>query len=174
MNCSFSSGGQIHLKALVVKFQQLVQIARGSIVKIGSARGEAAQDRAFGAAHVAAEAADQAFAGIRGEDHVGLRRLRGILERIRASGDSIDRHDPATLSCESPLAMSGSFSAAGSWPVPISRAERQRVVADVRRVVAGGASSLRTARWVRWCRALWPARRYRSGRGRWKWSARGC
>jgi hypothetical protein len=76
----FFLGGQIHLETLVVKLKKLAQVAGCAVVKVRSARRETAQDGAFGAAHVAAQPADQSFAGISRVDHVGSRRLRRIPE----------------------------------------------------------------------------------------------
>ena len=64
---------QVHLETLIVKIQQLGEVLRGAVVKIGGACGEASQDGTFDAVHVTAEACDEAFAWIGGVEHVGRR-----------------------------------------------------------------------------------------------------
>ena len=96
----------------------------------------------FGAAYVAAEAADQAFAGIGGVDHVRRWRLRGILERIGAAGDFVDRNvwptERRKAVGDERIVFIGRVVAGADI-----EGERKRVVADIGRVVAGGASSLK-------------------------------
>ena len=62
---------QIHLETLVVKIQELGEVLRGAVVEIRGAGGKASQDGTFDAVHVAAEAGDEAFAGIGGVETYG-------------------------------------------------------------------------------------------------------
>jgi hypothetical protein len=79
----FFLGGQIHLETLIVKLEKLAQVAGCAVVKVRSVRREAAQDRAFGVADVAAQPADQSFAGIGGayDPLRGDPRFQELLQR---------------------------------------------------------------------------------------------
>src|SRR6202041_3604505 len=111
-----------------------------SIVKIRAARREAAQKRPFGADHVAAQAADQPFARIRGEDRVRLHRLPRHLERIRASGDAVDRQIRNAELRESIGNQGGGLGGRIVTGADV-QGQGERGVAEIRRVVAGGGGS---------------------------------
>ena len=131
---------QIHLETLVVKIQQLGEVLRGAVVKIRGAGGEASQDGTFDAVHVAAEAGDEAFAGIGGVDDVGRGgRRRG--EWIRAAGDFVDGNVGEIELREGVGDERIGFVGGVVAGADIER-ERERMIADVGRVMTGGAGAL--------------------------------
>src|SRR5580700_7496006 len=56
--------GEIHLEALVVEVDELLQVGGSAVVEVGSACGEAAKDGALAAIDIRAEAGDETFAGV--------------------------------------------------------------------------------------------------------------
>ncbi len=131
---------QVHLEALVVKIHELGEVLRGAIVKIGGACGEASEDGAFDAVHVAALAGDEAFAGIGGVDDVGGGGRRGG-EGIRAAGDFVDGHVGEIELREGVGDERIGFVGGVVAGADIER-ERERMIADVGRVMTRGAGAL--------------------------------
>src|SRR6478736_82473 len=79
----FLLSGQVHLEPLIVEIDKLLQIRSGSVMEIGRARSQAAQDWAFATVHIAAFAGDEGFSGIR-------RIVRNVHRRVRGIGTSGD------------------------------------------------------------------------------------
>src|ERR1700689_4812223 len=131
--------GQVHLEALVVEIENFVEVTSGAVVEVWRAGGEATQDRAFHAVHVAAGAADQRLAGIGRVDFHRLSAGRNS-KWIRAAVDFVDWN----------VRQAELREAVGDVCVLLLRRivneaeverQRHRMIADVRRVVTCGAGS---------------------------------
>lgn len=106
-------------------------------MEIGGARGQAPQDGALDAVDVAAQASDQRLAGIGGVNGVGSSGRRSG-ERIGAAVDLVDRQVGKVELRDGAGDERIGFVGGVVARADIER-ERKRVIADVGRVVAGGA-----------------------------------
>ena len=80
--------GQVHVEAAVVEVDQVLQVRRGAVVEVRSARRNSAQYRTLAAIDVDTFAGDQSLAGIRGVE----RQMATRVLRVDTSGDEVDRH----------------------------------------------------------------------------------
>ena len=87
INSSFSSFVKIHLESLVVEIDHFAEVARGSIVKIGSTCSQSSQHRPFCSGYVATQSRYQCLCLDRSSELCRGQGLSRIGEWIGASRD---------------------------------------------------------------------------------------
>jgi hypothetical protein len=131
--------GQIHREALVVKIHRLQQGRGGAIVKVRCSCRQAAQYRTLDAIHIAAKSCDHALAQV---GRVERNRLSGA-ERRSAALDFEYRQIRLIEFRDCLLDIRvGLKSRTRSVSGADIQWQRQRMIADVGRIVAAGAGAL--------------------------------